>query len=564
MKKKFAVKFTSILLSSVLLLSISGCTKTKYENNAAEQEYNSKHFERADISLSAMEYDSYDETALLEAIAAMTSLADMTKEAGSASSADIEAYSAAFDAAMTEYDKFVSAYYMVMLNSYRDLSDETAAAEMTRLDELSVDIGDKLAVALGRTIDSPLKNTLVEIHGDKNVLDYEGYTESNAYLNSLLVKEAALEQTYDALSVQKFTSEEDMNTQLGSIIIDLVAIRNEIAHEYGYDNYVDYAFKEVYYRDYTLQDYNTVSSYIRKHLLDAEQTVDELIYYRYNPYHCENVDLESVLKTMSTSIQMPKVVRDALKYMYKYGLYVFTDADSSLDGAFTAKFYAENEPFVYVKLSDTPYDITTFLHETGHFINFFVDDDNAFQSSFGSLEVSETQSQGFALLYSAYVENMYPQYRNLLQINTVGDTLYSLVWVSWRADLEHALYTTEDLTLEKANALAGQLSNDYELNIANDAGDQLTWVSISHIATSPIYQVSYVMSALAAMGLWNESLENAATAQQKYESILMLGSETSYWEMLDDYDLTYVLDEKFFKELSSAIIDKFVTSTNKK
>ena len=78
------------------------------------------------------------------------------------------------------------------------------------------------------------------------------------------------------------------------------------------------------------------------------------------------------------------------------------------------------------------------------------------------------------------------------------------------------------MTLEEINELYADTYAEYNSWAAEDPG--FGWVYVSHNFESPMYYISYSVSALAALQIWNQSSRNFSKAVTTWEKFIEHGT----------------------------------------
>lgn len=226
------------------------------------------------------------------------------------------------------------------------------------------------------------------------------------------------------------TSEENRN-ELFSLYSQLVIANNNIATKAGYDNYMDYAYANVYERDYTPADVVNMREYVRKYIGPiAVKTANNYISFArrlswstseewyYNTYSDSYVFSDISDANSKNEI---KAIVNVRKSLSDYISFLSENADSEHTSFSTAlldlfengNYFLGKNPtgtayawFVYkmklpILLFTSKYQGSfTFVHEFGHYYQFIYN---------GTLSVpmdhDETQSQGNEMLFLAWLKN---------------------------------------------------------------------------------------------------------------------------------------------------------------
>ena len=104
-------------------------------------------------------------------------------------------------------------------------------------------------------------------------------------------------------------------------------------------------------------------------------------------------------------------------------------------------------------------------------------------------------------------------------------------------EFQRAVYDNPDMTLAQMNALYGALVEAYRYDEIYVTSDK-AWVEIPHTFSSPMYYISYAVSAVPALELFTRSQEDwNGTVAQYLQLISEREAYDTFAETLDAYGL---------------------------
>lgn len=354
----------------------------------------------------------------------------------------------------------------------------------------------------------------------------------------------------------------NMTKKVGNIFVQMVQKRNEIAKEHGYDNYADYAYAEIYDKDYgdaeRKEFYNNTQKYISP-LIEKLGTADYLISTDYKETRTDSQILDD------TRVYLEKInpeLTKAFDYMTGHGLYDMKKSDKKQSGCYTAYLDHFNVPFIFI--NPDGYNVqSTLVHEYGHYTAEFFDpfysESNALESENreSNLDIAEIQSQGLEVLFYDYYGKLYGNSGRSEKISSVYSMTASIVDAALFSEWQEAVYKDDKITVDKCNSLFKQLCVKY--NVDNlygcDQNGGYTWVLVNHNFEAPMYYISYGVSAMAALDIMNESQENRKAAIDRYMKLSALGDHKEFKSSLEACGFDDVFDENTFKKISKSVKD---------
>lgn len=290
------------------------------------------------------------------------------------------------------------------------------------------------------------------------------------------------------------------NVSVGSIYVELVKVRQQMAALYGYDSYADMAY-DFNGRDYTRADVQDYTDAIAERLVPL---------YR-------RAGTSGLLDTVQTAALKPRkalyaveqaanamggAAQEAMEYLLAYDLYDITGSNTKYNGSYESYLEDYESPFLLVNSVGYSEDTLTIAHEFGHFLDDFVN-----YGMYKSTDVNETISQGMEYLTLCYLQD--DALREELTRYKLLDTLTLYAEQGSYNAFEEQVYAlpAEQVTLENINAISLQTARDYGLSgVWSDTYYAKSWIDITHFFDSPLYVISYCVSDSAAVQLYEREL----------------------------------------------------------
>ena len=461
---------------------------------------------------------------------------------------DMEAIEAASDALDAQYEYlyaqlsvanilyYCDSYSSAMKNQYLDCVDICTEA-------------NKEYIEMARRIyksDSPAKDML-----------FEGWTDEDfAMLMAFDEKITKLQQRNEEITVEyNAARKDDLKMDL---YIEFVKNNNKIAKYYGYDNYYEYAYEMSYNRDYSPETLKQMRQYAKDYLTETFKNATLNFYNTF--YSLGNADQTSVTNFLYNDYTqgknyvklyldaMPDNMADVIEYMIDMDS-TFTTSKKAKAGAFTTMIGERS----YCYFGPGYASANTVLHEGGHYYaSRFAD--------LGSipLDLAETHSQGNEWLFTYFLKDHIPskQYNALVNYRLYSDL--AMIMICLMVDeFEQRVYTTDisKYTPEDFNELMESVATQYfDMTYINDnlTDIQSYWRMV--VVDQPIYYISYAVSSIASISLYEIALDDFEKATNIYiklceEPVL----EEGFLGNIKNAGLYSPFDEQFYKELQALI-----------
>ena len=389
----------------------------------------------------------------------------------------------------------------------------------------------------------------------------------------------------DALSNPEYTALKNRNNEIEVEFFSISSVKddkkvlelysefvennNKMAQLMGYDNYVEYAYENVYSRDYTYQEISAIREYVKNYLVP--------IYINLNPgeYTKEESSEYSEIasKSFFTNQKVHSLVTDYFKYMSftsnpdkQYNFYdVLNDlvADGNMyrgsyAGAFVTYLSAFELPVAYFGNGSYSGGFTV-THEFGHYMNEIYNK-SQFSQSYDLLEM---HSQGNEILFLNYLKDHVSDgaYR-LLEVAQIKGMLETVIIALCVDTFEQAVYLDSytgygsDIIMADNTISANEYDTLFSL-ILNDMGvgglmNSAYWRYVT--IQSPCYYVSYSISAISVLQLHEmantDSLDVARDAYLKLVTYTDTNPDMTTAEILVNAGMYSFTDEELYKALA--------------
>ena len=484
----------------------------------------------ADVDYADMTWYIYDAAELLDKAARLGETAD-GKEA-----ADL------YDWLMAEYAKVYTLDNLAYIDFYAHPGDETLSDACQQLDSVLNEVNDALCTALSDALDGPAGSALRSYIGEDKATALVGYDEQTDRQREITERVSELTLQYNAL-IMEYLSYDEETEKIGALYRELVDLHNEEAQIVGYKDYADYAYEASYGRDFTPDDAAALCEAVKPY---ARQYFGSLYYNEatYADFSADTDLTERELVGLVTQY-MPRVSDDAAKaaaYMEKHGLYFMDSAERVSDLGFTTTLDQYNAPFIYLALYGDQNDIQSMFHEFGHYYDAYVNPVPDLLLSVGSLDIFEIHSTGMEALSTGWYEDIYGEDADLARIRFLDSALYTVFSGCLFDEFQRVVYADPSLTPEQISQTFVTIARSYGLR---SFGKEFShyWMQVNHNFESPFYYISYAVSMLASLQIYEMAENDWAAAADFYNDLVSLGAyDYTYCELLEKVGLECFTD----------------------
>lgn len=369
--------------------------------------------------------------------------------------------------------------------------------------------------------------------------------------------------------------------KLDVLFDDLIALRQQIAKNAGFDNYRDYMFAAMGRFDYSPEDCYDFHDAIEKEIVPIIETFDEerknkMNVSSYKPWDT-SVDAEgkAPLKPFSDGEDLiDKSIRCFQRIKPYYGQCLSTmkamkhldleSKEGKAPGGFNYPLYEIGVPFIYMNAVGSQRDLVTMVHEGGHAVHSFLSSDLAlcdFKST--PSEVAELASMSMELISMDAWDEFYSNEQELNRAKTeqMQKVLEGLPWIAAVDKFQHWIYTTNHTADERRqewkNIMSKLGSSVVDWDGHEDALLNL-WQKQLHLYEVPFYYIEYGMAQLGAIAMWRSYKEIGAKALDNYDNALALGYTKSIGEIYETAGIEFNFSQTYVNELATFIKTQLV------
>lgn len=349
--------------------------------------------------------------------------------------------------------------------------------------------------------------------------------------------------------------EKKLNARVLPDLRELTDLRNQEAKLYGYRSYAEYADAEVYARDYGAKERRALCAAVKEELVPLAQqmALQDLV----EGYEEQSEDFEAPgAEKIARDIAAPELRRlspslcEAMEYLIRNRTldmdYSSTKPD---DTGYTVSLYSYGSALIF----DQPYGdmqtIRDFFHEFGHYNAAFHSPDHAL-NDFSSTDVAEIQSQALELLSSLDAGKVAGRkYGEAYRFTTVENMIATVIQSCCCDEIQRWMFHHSDATSAQLNKKAGEISAEYGLDLQYD------WILSGHIVDSAMYDLSYAVSALAALQIDEQAQESRAEGVRTYLRVSAVESDLTFREVLEEAGVRDIFREKTVRGIADAVRD---------
>lgn len=555
----------AVLLTVIMVFSAGG-------NAFAKETHAFEPVERGDVPFSEMKYQRPDSTEFYQWAERITAL--------TSDSTNAEEVLSLFEQMLDFYEELNGAYSLAELYSLQHGTTKYYQEEVEAMTAVLTKADNQLVRSAQEIVGSACGAAADEVWGKEFTDNVRQMIPGTAEQEQMLIREQELVNQYQTLSLKEYTvsikgrsySEEQLNQsdldfdtwlegykqiqkqrneELGGVFLKLARLRDQIAKSYDYDNYAEFAYVENFGRDFTGQDAQKLCDAVKRYV----SPLYNAMYAKNDWTGGKSYTVDEILKMIGAhTADLSSEVDEAFRYMVKYGLYDLEARDEKMDLGFTTYLSQYREPFLFNRPGQTDQDLRSAIHELGHFNSYYWNDLGSSWRQMNNTDVAEIHSQAMELLFLDYYDEMFGAEAETVALDTMTNLAYSLIQGCMHDELQRTIYENPTMTLAEINEAYAELLVEYnQSSMEYLEVDQYNWVQIPHTFQMPMYYISYAVSAVPALEIWQNSLKNRSAAIDQYLNLVSYGEDIYYRELLKACGLEQPFSEQTIKSLTEAV-----------
>lgn len=366
---------------------------------------------------------------------------------------------------------------------------------------------------------------------------------------------------------------------LDEIWRELLALRQRMAANAGFPDYLSYRWKELKRFDYMPEDaqefHRTIERVVvpvlsrmferRRQRLGIDSTrpwdrdVDVSGRPPLKPYEAAELLEEGIGGIVR---RVDPALGEYFDTMRREGLLDLESRKNKAPGAYCISLPASGRPFIFGNATFSQDDVETLVHEAGHAFHDFemAHLPYAPQKDMDSLpiEFAEVASMAMELLSSPYwgaAEGGFYSAEDAgrARLSHLQTVMVLLPWIAAIDAFQHWVYRhpEEAADPEAARDHWAELIDRY-LPFVDWSGleeeKRNDWHRVVHVFAFPLYYIEYAIAQLGALQVWAGSRNDQAGAVQRYRQALSLGATASLPNLYRTAGVRFAFDEATVRE----------------
>jgi oligoendopeptidase F len=367
---------------------------------------------------------------------------------------------------------------------------------------------------------------------------------------------------------------------LNELFNKLLALRQQVAVNAGFENYRDYKFKELGRFDYSREDCFAFHDAVREHILplqamltkhkltklgldvmrpwdaDAEPAGTE-------PLHPFSTGTELADKAMQVFEKLNPYFKGCLQSMQDQNRLDLESRKGKAPGGYNCPLAETGAPFIFMNAAGTMADVITMMHEGGHAVHSFLAHPlklSAFKEY--PMEIAELASMSMELFTMEHWDIFFNNADELkrARLEELERVISVLPWIATIDKYQHWLYTNPGHSNEQRENAWMSILKEFSTSITDWTGYEEyrahLWQKQLHLFEVPFYYIEYGIAQLGAIAMWRQFIQNKDAAITNYMNALSLGYTKNLKELYSTAGIQFDLSPGYVKELGSFVKER--------
>ena len=383
-------------------------------------------------------------------------------------------------------------------------------------------------------------------------IEYKGETLNLSQIGKYMSDKDPEVRVESAKLYYGFLSEHD--EEIGTIYDKLVKLRDKMAKELGYSNYIEFGYLRLGRVDYNAQ---MVAGYREQIKRDVVPVVYKLrknqakrlgyknpIFLDYNLFFEEGnakpagdtgylVDCAQKMYN-----EMGTESGEFFKFMVDNHLMDLDAKAGKAGGGYMTFIPRYKSPFIFANSNGTSSDVDTLTHEVGHaFQGYLCRNVKIPNYQMPTLEACEIDSMSMEFFAYPWMNLFFKDGADKYRFAHLDGAISFLPYGAEVDEFQHFVYEHPELTHKERCAKWAELEKVYRPWFNFKGFDYLEnggwWVRQSHIFASPFYYIDYTLAQVLALQFKCEMDKNRERAWKKYIKLLKMGGKYPFLTLVE-------------------------------
>lgn len=368
--------------------------------------------------------------------------------------------------------------------------------------------------------------------------------------------------------------------ELNELFNKLLALRQQVARNAGFDNYRDYKFRALGRFDYTPEDCFAFHDAVREHILPLNAMLSEhrrkrLGLDKMRPWDgsAEPVGTEPLQpfetgselsdKTVQVFGRLGDYFQSCLQTMTEMKRLDLESRKGKAPGGYNCPLPETGVPFIFMNAAGTIGDLITMMHEGGHAVHSFLSHELPLSSlKEYPMEIAELASMSMELFSMEHWDVFFTDKEELhrAQLEELERVISVLPWIATIDKFQHWLYTHPGHSNEERTAEWLKIMDEFSTHQTDWSGFEdyrsVFWQKQLHLYEVPFYYIEYGIAQLGAIAMWRQYRGNKQQALENYKKALAQGYTKTLPQLYETAGIQFNFSPAYVAELGQFVKER--------
>lgn len=366
--------------------------------------------------------------------------------------------------------------------------------------------------------------------------------------------------------------------RIEGIFDTMMGLRDSIARNAGFSNFMDYQFKSYHRFDYHPGHCKRYHDAVKKCVVPVWQKILErrrrqMKLDKLRPWDLSVDPLgrlplkpfakveELVLGVHAIFNGIDPLLGGQFDDMAQHGLLDLESRKGKAPGGYQSTLAEMRKPFIFMNAVGIDSDVRTLLHEGGHaFHAFAAADEPVHDYRHAPMEFCEVASMSMELSGNQFLNRFYetPEDHQRSVTTHLEGIVHVLAWVANIDAFQQWMYQHPEHTREERHQKWEELYQMFNGTETDWMGlehyRRILWHRQLHIFEVPFYYIEYGIAQLGALQIWLNAKNDQKGALEKYKKALALGGSRTLPELFATAGIKFSFSEKTITPLIDAVV----------
>lgn len=472
---------------------------------------------------------------------------------------------------MPLYEELISELYTIILNSpFKQEIENQWGSQLIRIAEQTVKTISPVIIEdlkkenmLANEYSKLMASAKIEYNGKELTL-----SQITNYITSFN------REVRKSASKAKYSYFQRNSEKLDQLFNSLVLLRDKVAKDLGYENYIDLGYARLLRSTYNASDVKRFREQILEFIvplsvklrerqrqrlkLDVLKHYDEsLVFTDGNP---KPLGKEDFIRNISLEV-FNKISKDTGEFFDLMNNANLMDLESRKNkrvGGYCTYFYKHKAPFIFTNFNGTAGDVKVLSHEVGHAFQAYLSrNSDILEYISPTLESCEIHSMSMEYFVWPWVDKYFGKDATRYKYEHLSSSINNLCYMACVDEFQHIVYEKPDISPKERKDIWRELEKKYMPNRVYDENNFLAeggfWQQQRHIYIYPFYYIDYALAQVCALQFWKMSNRNPDYAWGKYIELCKAGGAYAFTDLIQIAGLKSPFEEGCVKDVIADI-----------